>query len=70
MMATADPLAAAAARLARLFRGWIAKPNPEAQMLASVMFDLRPIGGTESLFADLQEETLAAASRTPSSWRT
>jgi CBS domain-containing protein len=59
-----DPLAAAGARLARLLRqGWIAKPSPEAQMLASVMFDLRPIGGHFSLFADLQEETLAAASK-------
>lgn len=45
------------------FDGWIAKPNPEAQMLASVMFDLRPIGGDESLFADLQAETLAKAAR-------
>ncbi|MCU4653046.1 DUF294 nucleotidyltransferase-like domain-containing protein [Roseibacterium sp. SDUM158016] len=45
------------------FAGWIATPNPEAQMLASVMFDLRPIGGNFGLFADLQEETLAAASK-------
>jgi CBS domain-containing protein len=45
------------------FANWIAKPSPEAQMLASVMFDLRPIGGHFSLFADLQEETLAAASK-------
>nr|WP_239025574.1 DUF294 nucleotidyltransferase-like domain-containing protein [Roseibacterium persicicum] len=45
------------------FRGWIATPDPEAQMLASVMFDLRPIGGTESLFAHLQEDTLAAAAK-------
>ncbi|WP_171174410.1 DUF294 nucleotidyltransferase-like domain-containing protein [Ruegeria sp. HKCCD8929] len=44
------------------FAGWIAKPNPEAQMLASVMFDLRPIGGALDLFADLQAETLKAAS--------
>ncbi|MCE8511385.1 cyclic nucleotide-binding/CBS domain-containing protein [Ruegeria pomeroyi] len=43
------------------FRGWIAKPNPEAQMLASVMFDLRPIGGHQALFTDLQAETLRAA---------
>ncbi len=43
------------------FRGWIGTPNPEAQMLASVMFDLRPIGGEEALFSDLQEETLKAA---------
>jgi CBS domain-containing protein len=43
-------------------RRWIAKPDPEAQMLASVMFDLRPIGGDESLFADLRRDTLARAS--------
>ncbi|MCC5954822.1 MAG: cyclic nucleotide-binding/CBS domain-containing protein [Natronohydrobacter sp.] len=47
----------------RYFRGWINSPSPEAQMLASVMFDLRPIGGQVSLFRDLQEETLAAASK-------
>ena len=45
------------------FDGWIAKPNPEAQMLASVMFDLRPIGGDETLFETLQSETLKAASK-------
>jgi CBS domain-containing protein len=45
------------------FDGWIAKPNPEAQMLASVMFDLRPIGGEMSLFGDLHKSTLKAASR-------
>ncbi|WP_195820625.1 DUF294 nucleotidyltransferase-like domain-containing protein [Roseobacter sp. MH60115] len=45
------------------FRGWIATPNPEAQMLASVMFDLRPIGGDRSLFDDLQQKTLAEASK-------
>ncbi|MFA3917743.1 DUF294 nucleotidyltransferase-like domain-containing protein [Ruegeria hyattellae] len=44
------------------FAGWIAKPNPEAQMLASVMFDLRPIGGDFDLFRDIQAETLRAAS--------
>ncbi|WP_420584235.1 DUF294 nucleotidyltransferase-like domain-containing protein [Ruegeria sp.] len=43
------------------FKGWIATPNPEAQMLASVMFDLRPIGGAFELFEDLHAETLAAA---------
>lgn len=32
-------------------------------MLASVMFDLRPIGGDETLFEGLQAEVLAAASR-------
>lgn len=45
------------------FRGWIAAPDPTAQMLASVMFDLRPIGGEMSLFRDVQTETLEAASK-------
>jgi CBS domain-containing protein len=45
------------------FRGWIATPSPEAQMLASVMFDLRPIGGERSLFDSLQAETLERAAR-------
>ena len=44
------------------FEGWIARPDPEAQMLASVMFDLRPIGGTTALFEGLQTRTLKAAS--------
>jgi CBS domain-containing protein len=45
------------------FRGWIATPSPEAQMLASVMFDLRPIGGERALFDSLQAETLDRAAR-------
>ena len=45
------------------FEGWIATPNPEAQMLASVMFDLRPIGGDETLWGSLQMDTLNAASK-------
>ncbi|MBY6122745.1 DUF294 nucleotidyltransferase-like domain-containing protein [Mameliella alba] len=45
------------------FDNWIAKPSPEAQMLASVMFDLRAIGGTTALFEDLQETTLAKAAK-------
>ena len=43
------------------FGGWITKPGPEAQMLASVMFDLRPIGGDNSLFEGLQANVLASA---------
>ncbi|WP_119166559.1 DUF294 nucleotidyltransferase-like domain-containing protein [Algihabitans albus] len=43
------------------FSGWIRKPDPMAQMLASVMFDLRPIGGEVSLFRDVMSETLALA---------
>lgn len=44
------------------FDKWIATPSPEAQMLASVMFDLRVIGGLAPLFTDLQAETLRKAS--------
>ncbi len=63
MMAT-NPRWRQPARIWRdYFSGWIRTPSPEAQMLASVMFDLRPIGGTPALFADLQAETLAAASK-------
>ena len=43
----------------KYFEGWIAKPNPEAQMLASVVFDLRPIGGDVSLFKKLQKKIAA-----------
>jgi CBS domain-containing protein len=45
------------------FHRWVATPDPMAQMLASVMFDLRPIGGAVSLFRNLQDETLAMAAR-------
>lgn len=45
------------------FRDWIAHPSPEAQMLASVMFDLRAIGGDPTLLDDLRRETLDAASK-------
>ena len=34
-----------------------------ASMLASVMFDLRPIGGAANLYADLQAEGLEVATR-------
>ena len=46
----------------RYFDAWIAKPSVEAQMLASVMFDLRPIAGDRSLFTELQHDTLRRAS--------
>lgn len=62
MMATADRWCQPLRVWKSYFDGWIAKPNPEAQMLASVMFDLRTIGGTESLFTELQHETLKKAS--------
>lgn len=47
----------------KYFRGWIDTPSNEAQMLASVMFDLRPIGGETSLFESLQGETLKLAAQ-------
>ena len=45
------------------FSGWISRPDPMAQMLSSVMFDLRPIGGTTALFNDFQAEMLDLAAR-------
>ncbi|WP_323005868.1 DUF294 nucleotidyltransferase-like domain-containing protein [Pseudorhodobacter sp.] len=45
------------------FRKWVAQPDPKAQMLASVMFDQRPIGGAVRLFHDLEGETLEMAAR-------
>ncbi|MEZ5841723.1 MAG: putative nucleotidyltransferase substrate binding domain-containing protein [Hyphomicrobiales bacterium] len=47
----------------RYFRGWIDQPDPMAQMLSSVMFDLRPIAGDLSLFEGLQRETLDLAKK-------
>lgn len=61
MMATADRWRQPLAKWRGYFDKWIAKPDPEAQMLASVMFDLRPIGGEFGLFSDLQEKTLKKA---------
>ncbi|MCB1527551.1 MAG: cyclic nucleotide-binding/CBS domain-containing protein [Hyphomicrobiaceae bacterium] len=45
----------------RYFRKWIEEPEPMAQMLASVMFDLRAIRGEESLYRELQDEMLPRA---------
>ncbi|MCU0828855.1 MAG: DUF294 nucleotidyltransferase-like domain-containing protein [Tabrizicola sp.] len=45
------------------FRKWVTTPDPMAQMLASVMFDLRPIGGTASLYSELQAEMLDMAAK-------
>jgi len=47
----------------RYFNGWINTPDPEAQMLASVMFDLRAIGGDARLFDGLQDDVLSAAAQ-------
>ncbi|TDH38216.1 cyclic nucleotide-binding/CBS domain-containing protein [Pseudohoeflea suaedae] len=43
------------------FEKWIRVPEPMAQMLASVMFDLRPIDGDFTLYEGLQGQTLEAA---------
>jgi CBS domain-containing protein len=45
------------------FAGRIRKPDPMAQMLASVMFDLHPISGDASSFDGLHAETPGMASR-------
>ena len=63
MMATNPRWRQPLATWRKYFDGWIATPDPEAQMLASVMFDLRPIGGASHLFEGLQVETLEAAGR-------
>lgn len=47
------------------FLDWIMTPDPTAQMLASVMFDLRPIAGTTDLFTGLQAETLGLSANNP-----
>ena len=45
------------------FARWIRQPDNEAQMLASVMFDLRPISGDFALFENLEHEVLAKAKK-------
>lgn len=62
MMATADRWRQPLKVWKQYFQRWIANPDTEAQMLASVMFDLRAIGGEDGLFEDLQQSTLKAAS--------
>lgn len=61
MMATNDRWRQPLSRWREYFQGWIAQPDPMAQMLASVMFDLRPIAGDETLFEGLVEDTLSSA---------
>lgn len=63
MMATADRWRVRQKLWRDYFQRWISVPSNEAQMLASVMFDLRPIGGTVSLYQELQQETLEMASK-------
>ncbi|MBO9403350.1 DUF294 nucleotidyltransferase-like domain-containing protein [Shimia sp. R9_3] len=63
MMATAERWRQPARVWRSYFQGWINTPNPEAQMLASVMFDLRPIAGTWQGFEEMQAETLRTAAQ-------
>jgi CBS domain-containing protein len=61
MMATADRWRQPLRIWKGYFQKWIATPNEEAQMLASVMFDLRPIGGDGRLLEALLDASLPAA---------
>ncbi|MFB2593929.1 DUF294 nucleotidyltransferase-like domain-containing protein [Paracoccus sp. p4-l81] len=61
MMATNPRWCQPVATWRRYFHDWTNTHQPESQMLASVMFDLRPIGGTARLFQDLQAQTLEMA---------
>ncbi|WP_417244009.1 putative nucleotidyltransferase substrate binding domain-containing protein [Celeribacter sp.] len=63
MMAMADRWCQRLSVWEGYFDAWINKPDGEAQMLASVMFDLRPIAGDKTLFKPLQETALAAAKK-------
>jgi CBS domain-containing protein len=61
MMATNPKWRVKGSQWRRYFQGWIDEPDPMAQMLSSVMFDLRPISGETRLFEGLQRRTLEAA---------
>ncbi|NIY80769.1 cyclic nucleotide-binding/CBS domain-containing protein [Celeribacter sp. HF31] len=63
MMAMADRWCQPLSVWESYFNKWIAAPDNEAQMLASVMYDLRPIAGDESLFTPLQKTALEAAAK-------
>lgn len=65
MMATNPRWRQPASVWRQYFIDWIMKPDPTAQMLASVMFDLRPIFGAEALFREVQAETLGLAANSP-----
>lgn len=61
MMATNDRWRQPVSIWRSYFENWVRKPDPMAQMLASVMFDLRAIHGEMSLFDGLQKQTLELA---------
>ncbi|MGF1560637.1 MAG: DUF294 nucleotidyltransferase-like domain-containing protein [Geminicoccaceae bacterium] len=61
MMATTERWRQPLERWRGYFHKWINEPDPTAQMLASVMFDLRAIHGEHGLLAGLVEQSLAWA---------
>jgi CBS domain-containing protein len=61
MMAVTPKWRQPLSRWRQYFATWIEEPEPMAQMLASVMFDLRPIHGETRLFDELQRSTLDMA---------
>jgi CBS domain-containing protein len=61
MMATTPKWRQPLARWMDYFSSWIAHPEPMAQMLSSVMFDLRPIRGETRLFDRLQDISTSQA---------
>jgi CBS domain-containing protein len=61
MMATTPQWRQPLATWITYFTSWIEEPAPMAQMLSSVMFDLRPVRGDVRLFDRLQEFTAARA---------
>ena len=61
MMATNPDWRQPVSKWRSYFADWIDHPGPKAQMLASVMFDLRPIHGPRELFEELQKGTLERA---------
>lgn len=63
MMAMADRWCQPLSVWESYFEKWINTPDNEAQMLASVMYDLRPIAGDERLFTPLQQKALNAAAK-------
>jgi len=63
MMATNPRWRQPVSRWRERFLDWIARPLPESRLLASVMFDLRPIVGDVTLFEPLQRSALDAAAK-------
>ncbi|MDJ0608089.1 MAG: putative nucleotidyltransferase substrate binding domain-containing protein [Kiloniellales bacterium] len=61
MMAMTDKWRQPLSRWQKYFASWIDEPEPMAQMLTSVMFDLRPIWGETGLFEALHDQAVAKA---------